>query len=129
MMRPAEYYEVKARTVAALANPMRLAILDELAAGPRSAGELVRALKVPQPLVSQHLAVLRAAGVVARERDGAKRIYRLADPRIARACGLMGEIVEAVVEHERAAVAPGRALALRAAPRLTRTRPEPAGSR
>ena len=111
MKRPAAYYEVKARTVAALANPVRLAILDELSDGPRSAGELVRALGVSQPLVSQHLTVLRAAGVVSRQREGAKRIYRLADPRIARACGLMGEIVLAVVDHEREAVAPVRATA------------------
>jgi DNA-binding transcriptional ArsR family regulator len=105
MQRSTEYYEAKARAVAALANPVRLAILDELSLGPRTAGDLVRALAVAQPLVSQHLAVLRAAGVVVRERDGANRIYRLADPKIARACGLMGEIVQSIADRARAALA------------------------
>jgi ArsR family transcriptional regulator, zinc-responsive transcriptional repressor len=103
--RSADYYDVKARTVAALANPVRLALLDELAKGPHSAGELVRALAVPQPLVSQHLAVLRSAGVVVRERQGTLRIYRLSDPKIAFACALMGEIVLGLLDRERTAAA------------------------
>jgi DNA-binding transcriptional ArsR family regulator len=104
--RPLTFYEAKARCVAALANPVRLAILDELAEGPRAAGALVRAIGVPQPLISQHLTVLRAAGVVARERRGALRIYRLSDPNIARACELMQEVVLALVDREREAVGP-----------------------
>jgi len=70
-MRDKAFYEEKARTVAALAHPVRLAILDRLSEGPASTGSLVEELELPQPLVSQHLAVLRQAGVVARERTTA----------------------------------------------------------
>ena len=105
-MRDKAFYEEKARTVAALAHPVRLAILDRLSEGPLSTGSLVEELELPQPLVSQHLAVLRQAGVVAREREGARQVYRLADPKIAAACGLMGEIVTRLVEAERERLRP-----------------------
>lgn len=100
MDRPPGFYERKARTVAALAHPVRLAILDELSLGERSAGDLVKALGLPQPLVSQHLTVLRAAGVVRRRRDANRQIYGLADPTIARACRMMSDVVQQLVAAE-----------------------------
>jgi ArsR family transcriptional regulator len=99
--RPPEFYERKARTVAALAHPVRLAILDELSEGERSTGDLVHALGLHQPLVSQHLAVLRQAGVVERRREGNRRFYRLANSKIARACGLMSDVLITIADAER----------------------------
>ncbi len=99
--RPADFYERKARTVSALAHPVRLAILDVLAEGERTTGDLVRGLELPQPLVSQHLSVLRQAGVVERRRDGNRAFYRLANPKIARACGMMSDIVLTLATAQR----------------------------
>lgn len=87
--------------MSALAHPVRLAILDELAGGEQTTGALVEALELPQPLVSQHLARLRGAGVVEWRREGTRRLYRLADPKIARACGLMSDIVVALASAKR----------------------------
>lgn len=66
----------------ALATPVRLLIVVELSAAPRSVGELVEALGVSQPLVSQHLRVLRAARLVAVERRHRERVYRLLDDHV-----------------------------------------------
>jgi DNA-binding transcriptional ArsR family regulator len=67
----------------ALAAPVRLAVITELADGPRRVHELVDAVGVSQSLVSQHLRVLRAAGLVASTRRGREIAYRLTDDHVA----------------------------------------------
>lgn len=64
-------------TFRAVAHPARRAILDALAANERTAGELVELFAVSQPAVSQHLGVLRAAGLVRARREGKQQVYRL----------------------------------------------------
>jgi DNA-binding transcriptional ArsR family regulator len=61
----------------AVAEPRRRQILDALAAGERSVGELVDALRLPQPVVSKHLKVLRGVDLVAVRDAGRQRLYRL----------------------------------------------------
>lgn len=61
----------------ALADPTRRAILERIRARPRSVGEIADSLPVSQPAVSQHLAVLRGAGLVAGRREGRRSVYRL----------------------------------------------------
>ena len=63
----------------ALADPTRRRILELLAGGERPAGDLVAALPVSQPAVSQHLKVLREAGLVRVRADGTRRLYAI-DP-------------------------------------------------
>jgi DNA-binding transcriptional ArsR family regulator len=67
----------------ALAAPVRLAIVRELTYGPRCVHELVGSLGVTQPLVSQHLRVLRGAGLVTSGRRGREVEYALADEHVA----------------------------------------------
>lgn len=67
----------------ALAAPVRLAVVEQLVAGPRCVHELVRAVGVSQPLVSQHLRVLRGAGLVSAGRRGREVEYALADEHVA----------------------------------------------
>jgi ArsR family transcriptional regulator, zinc-responsive transcriptional repressor len=67
----------------ALAAPVRIAIVLQLRASPRCVHELVDALAVTQPLISQHLRVLKAAGVVRGERTGREVLYRLVDDHLA----------------------------------------------
>jgi DNA-binding transcriptional ArsR family regulator len=59
----------------ALAAPTRRAILERLRAGPQPVVELARGLPVSRPAVSQHLKVLKAAGLVTDRRAGTRRIY------------------------------------------------------
>lgn len=76
----------------ALAAPVRIAIVLQLRESSRCVHELVDALEVPQPLVSQHLRILKSAGVVAGERTGREVHYRLVDHHLA-------DIVMAAVAH------------------------------
>jgi DNA-binding transcriptional ArsR family regulator len=62
---------------AALGDPTRRAIFATLAAAPSAVGELAATLPVSRPAVSQHLKVLKTAGLVDDERSGARRIYRV----------------------------------------------------
>ena len=78
----------------ALAAPVRIAIVLQLRESEQCVHELVTALDLPQPLVSQHLRVLKTAGVVAGQRSGREVLYRLVDDHLA-------EIVVAAVSHAR----------------------------
>ena len=63
----------------ALGDPTRRAIFEQLAEGPKPVGELARALPVSRPAVSQHLRVLKSAGLVSDRPLGTRRVYRI-DP-------------------------------------------------
>jgi len=69
-----------ARLISALADPTRRAVLEKLKDGPRPVGEIARGLPVTRPAVSQHLKVLKDAGLVADRSVGTRRIYYI-DPR------------------------------------------------
>lgn len=62
---------------ATIADPSRRAILEQLAEHPRAVGELTDRLSISRPAVSQHLKVLRAAGLVTERPEGTRRIYRV----------------------------------------------------
>lgn len=79
-----QHYGAAGDLLRALAAPLRIAIVTELAGGGvRCVHQLVDALAAPQPLVSQHLRVLRAAGVVQGSRRGRETEYSLVDAHIA----------------------------------------------
>lgn len=63
----------------ALGDPTRRAIFEQLRRGPRAVGEIAAELPVSRPAVSQHLRVLKDAGLVTERREGTRRLYRL-DP-------------------------------------------------
>jgi ArsR family transcriptional regulator, zinc-responsive transcriptional repressor len=67
----------------ALAAPVRIAIVLQLRDADRCVHELVAALDVAQPLISQHLRVLKTAGVVQGDRRGREVVYRLVDDHLA----------------------------------------------
>ncbi|MBX9641324.1 MAG: metalloregulator ArsR/SmtB family transcription factor [Mycobacteriaceae bacterium] len=78
-----EILDAAGELLRALAAPVRIAIVLQLRESQRCVHELVDALGVPQPLVSQHLKILKAAGVVSGERSGREVMYRLADHHLA----------------------------------------------
>jgi DNA-binding transcriptional ArsR family regulator len=64
-----------ALAIKALGDPTRRSIFERLRDGPRAVGELARDLPVSRPAVSQHLRVLKEAGLVTEQRNGTRRIY------------------------------------------------------
>ena len=63
--------------MSALGDPTRRAIFELLADGPRPVGEIARDLPVTRPAVSQHLKVLKEAGLVIDRQIGTRRLYQL----------------------------------------------------
>ena len=61
----------------ALGDPTRRQIFESLRGGPRSVGELAAGVPVSRPAVSQHLRVLKQAGLVRDSKDGTRRLYRI----------------------------------------------------
>jgi DNA-binding transcriptional ArsR family regulator len=76
----------------ALSDPKRLCVLETLASGERSVSELSRDVGCQVPNMSQHLGVLRSAGLVTARREGTTVYYRLTDPRVIEAYRLMQNI-------------------------------------
>ena len=66
--------------LAALSDPTRRRVFERLKHGGRAVGEIAKGLPVSRPAVSQHLKVLKEAGLVREERDGTRRIYEI-DPK------------------------------------------------
>ena len=86
-------HELQAEICKTLAHPLRIAMLHLLAEGPREVNRLARELDISQPNASQHLSVMRSAGLVEAERDGREVLYRLADPDVIGACDLMARVM------------------------------------
>ena len=61
----------------ALGDPTRRAIFEQLAGGPKAVGEVAKAVPVSRPAVSQHLRVLKSAGLVSERPNGTRRVYRV----------------------------------------------------
>ena len=68
-----------AEAMQALGVPTRRAVLEQLRRGPAAVGEIAEQLPVSRPAVSQHLRVLKGAGLVTERRQGTRRLYRV-DP-------------------------------------------------
>jgi ArsR family transcriptional regulator len=81
-----------ARIAQALAHPVRIRILDLLRNEGAYVMHLTNALDRPQANISQHLAVLRDAGLVSDERDGMTVEYRVRDQRVYEILGRLGEL-------------------------------------
>jgi DNA-binding transcriptional ArsR family regulator len=89
-----ELYELQANVLRMLAHPRRLEMLHVLADGPIEVGRLATRLHLSQPNVSQHLALLRSAGLVDLDRNGREVRYQLSDPEVMRACSIMRGVLE-----------------------------------
>jgi ArsR family transcriptional regulator len=110
-------FELQANVLKTLSSPRRLEILHRLAAGPCEVGRLAGELGMSQPNVSQHLALMRAAGVVEATREGREVQYRVADPDIVIACDLMRAVLHRRLT--RLVDSTGVAQAVAATPRTT----------
>ncbi len=93
MAEEREILRLHAELCKMLSNPIRLEILNLIRDGEKTVGELVEATELRQANLSQHLASMRQRGVVMARKDGAKVYYRVANPKIVRACKLIREVL------------------------------------
>jgi DNA-binding transcriptional ArsR family regulator len=83
----------KARVFAALADPTRRQILQELKEGELAAGEIVGRFSISAPAISRHLSILETAGLVSFRRDGNRILYQLEPETLA---STLGDFLSAV---------------------------------
>jgi DNA-binding transcriptional ArsR family regulator len=86
-------FELHAEVCKTLANPWRLKLIELLRDGERPLRELVKDAGIPLANVSQHLNLMKAAGVVEVRREGSRSFYRLTNPKLLKAFDLMREIL------------------------------------
>jgi DNA-binding transcriptional ArsR family regulator len=107
MIDPVLIPQVAAR-FKALADAGRLTLLSALQRGERSVGELAETTGRSQPNVSQHLASLTHAHLVAARRDGNRVFYRIADPTVLRICEAVCDSLAARAREERRSTSEAR---------------------
>src|SRR4051812_48499349 len=83
----------------AIAQPKRREILRLLAAGERSAGDVASRFAVTQPAISQHLKVLKQAGLVSERRDGTRRLYSVRPEGLADLHSFLADLLPPALER------------------------------
>lgn len=95
-----EIYERQAEICGALANPVRLMILDLLAEQEATATDLLQVLKIPKSNLSQHLKVLKTAGILKVRNEGLYQYLRLAIPEVKQACALVRKVLASQMSQQ-----------------------------
>ncbi len=93
MVEERKIYQLHAELCKMLSNPIRLEILNLIRDGEKTVSELVTATGLRQANLSQHLAAMRQRGIVLARKDGANVFYKIANPKIIRACELIREVL------------------------------------
>ncbi len=96
-----QIFEMQVRICKAFANSTRLRMLDLLAKREYTVSDLQSALGITLPNVSQHLSVLKAAGVVTTRRDGKQIHCSLTLPEVKEACQLIRNVLRAQLRNGR----------------------------
>ena len=92
---------IKADLFRALGHPVRIRLLELLAEGEKNVQALQQAARIDQPVVSQHLAALRAQELVVSRRDGVLTFYRLRDPLVADLLRVARELLSSRLTNNR----------------------------
>lgn len=100
-----EIFERQAHLCKAFAHPARLEILDLLGAKELGVSELQEALGVSKTNISQHLAILKSAGVLTTRRNGKQVYCSLAIPEVKTACQLLRKVLEAHISQSQRLIA------------------------
>ena len=88
-----DLFELHAKLCLTLAEPKRLKILYTLGSAEKSVSEIIKKTGLRQANLSQHLAVLRKKGVVSTRRKGKLIYYKIAFPKMVKACNLIREVL------------------------------------
>lgn len=96
-----QVYDMQVRICKAFAHPTRLRILDLLGRRERTVSDLQQALGLTAPNVSQHLSILKSAGVVSTRREGRQIYCSLTIPEVKQACTLIRQVLRAQIRSRR----------------------------
>jgi DNA-binding transcriptional ArsR family regulator len=94
-----EITQLHAHICSAMADPNRILLIYALAEKPHNVGELAEEIGTNQPTTSRHLKILRDAGLVLSERQGANVEYRMADSRLIEALNLLRLVLRDRLSH------------------------------
>ncbi len=95
-------FQMHAEVCKSMANPTRLKIMNLLRDGEKSVEELKKRLDLPKANLSQHLSVLRQHRIVSTRRAGLNIYYKIANPKMIRACDILREVLfEQLAENEK----------------------------
>ena len=94
-----QIYERQVAICKAFANPIRLRILDMLSNGGRNGADIQEKLGISKTNLSQHLSILRSAGVIITRREGKQVHCSLAIPEVKQACTLIRNVLRAQIRH------------------------------
>lgn len=97
-----EIYDRQAEICGALANPVRLKILDLLGDGELTATSLQETLDLPKSNLSQHITVLKRAGILKSRSEGRCQYLSLSIPEVKKACGLVKQVLLAQMNQQAA---------------------------
>ncbi len=92
-------YDKQVNICKAFANPIRLRILDTIAQRPCAAFQLQQQLSISKANLSQHMSILRAAGVIITHREGKQVYCSLAIPEVKQACQLIRNVLRAQIRN------------------------------
>ena len=95
-----EIYELQADVCKIFSNAKRMEIISMLKDREMSAGELLEKIVLSKANLSQHMAVLKAKGVILTRREGVNIYYRIANPKIIQACNLMREVLMEQIQEK-----------------------------
>lgn len=93
-------YDLQAEICSALASPVRLHILDLIAEKEKTSVELLEVLEIPKANLSQHLAVLKDAGIIQARKDGLYQYMSLSTHKIKEACALVKSVLAEKIAME-----------------------------
>lgn len=92
-----ELFHLHAEVCKTLSNAKRLEILSILRDDEMTVGDIVNTMKISKANVSQHLAIMRTAGILETRRDGLNIYYCISNSKVIKACDLMREVL---IEHQ-----------------------------
>lgn len=96
-----EVFERQASICKAFAHPTRLHLLDLIGRGERGVSDIQATIGVTKANLSQHLTVLKAAGVISTRRNGKQVYVGLAIPEVKQACHLIREVLRSYIRKQR----------------------------
>ena len=98
--RPKTVYDLQAEICGALASHVRLQIIELLSEKERTSAEILEVLKIPKANLSQHLSVLKDAGILSSRKEGLFQYLTIAIPRIKDACSLVRSVLLERIAYE-----------------------------
>jgi DNA-binding transcriptional ArsR family regulator len=96
-----QIYELHAEVCKTLANPKRIEIINLLRSGEKSVASLRGTTGLLKANLSQHLSIMRQKGIIHARKEGLNVFYRIANPKIVKACDLMREVLFEQLEERK----------------------------